>query len=297
MAVTRRQVLTDLVVWSAAAFATAGYAFAVEPGLRLRTVTHSLTPRGWPKGRKLRIAMVADPHMGEPLWPLSRLEEVVERTNALGCDLIALMGDYEAGHKWVTKKVDIGDTARVLSELRAPLGVFSILGNHDWWVDMAAQEAGHGPIHAHRELEKVGIRVLENDALKIGAGAEAFWLLGLGDQMALRYHKWGWRGVDDLPGTLAQITDDAPAILLAHEPDIFPEVPDRVALTLSGHTHGGQVRLFGWSPKVPSRFGNRYAYGHVREGERDIVVSGGLGCSILPVRLGVPPEITVVELG
>ncbi len=297
MAVTRRQVLKDLALWSAAAVATAGYAFAVEPGMRLNTVTHSLTPRGWPPGRKLKIAVVADPHMGEPLWPLSRLEGVVERTNAIGVDLIALLGDYQATHKWVTGPVEMADVARVLGELRAPLGVYSILGNHDWWVDMEAQRAGHGPILAHRELEKAGVRVLENDALKLGEGDAAFWLLGLGDQMALRYHQWGWTGVDDLPGTLAQITDDAPAILLAHEPDIFPEVPDRVSLTLSGHTHGGQVRLFGWSPRVPSRYGNRYAYGHVREGGRDIIVSGGLGCSILPVRFGVPPEITVVELG
>jgi predicted MPP superfamily phosphohydrolase len=74
-------------------------------------------------------------------------------------------------------------------------------------------------------------------------------------------------------------------------------VPDRVALTLSGHTHGGQVRLFGWSPVVPSRYGNRYAYGPVREGVRDIVISGGIGCSILPVRFGVTPEITLIELG
>ena len=103
--------------------------------------------------------------------------------------------------------------------------------------------------------------------------------------------------MDDLPGTLAQIAEDGtPVILMAHEPDIFPEVPERVALTLSGHTHGGQVRLFGWSPIVPSRYGNRYAYGHVREGARDLVVSGGIGCSILPVRFGVVPEITVIEL-
>jgi predicted MPP superfamily phosphohydrolase len=84
---------------------------------------------------------------------------------------------------------------------------------------------------------------------------------------------------------------------MAHEPDIFPKVPDRVALTLSGHTHGGQVRLFGWSPIVPSEFGNRYAYGHVIEDGRHLIVSGGLGCSILPVRFGVPPEIVIVELG
>ena len=105
-----------------------------------------------------------------------------------------------------------------------------------------------------------------------------------------------FEGVDDLPGTLAKITDDAPVILLAHEPDIFSEVPNRVSLTLSGHTHGGQVRVFGYSPMVPSRYGNRYAYGHVVEDDRHLIVSGGLGCSILPVRIGVPPEIVMVDV-
>jgi predicted MPP superfamily phosphohydrolase len=92
------------------------------------------------------------------------------------------------------------------------------------------------------------------------------------------------------------VTDDAPVILLAHEPDIAVRVPDRVSLILCGHTHGGQVRLFGWSPLVPSQFGNRFAYGHVRE-QCDIVISGGLGCSMAPVRVGVPPEIVLVTLG
>ncbi|MEL7277000.1 MAG: metallophosphoesterase, partial [Pseudomonadota bacterium] len=130
-----------------------------------------------------------------------------------------------------------------------------------------------------------------------------FWLAGLGDQLAyvdiwdtVNKRVLPAGGVDDLPGTLGQVTDDAPVILLAHEPDIFPDVPDRVALTLSGHTHGGQVRLVGWAPVVPSRFGNRYAYGHVREGARDIVISGGLGCSVAPLRFGIPPEITLIEV-
>jgi predicted MPP superfamily phosphohydrolase len=83
---------------------------------------------------------------------------------------------------------------------------------------------------------------------------------------------------------------------LAHEPDIFPDVPSDVAVTLSGHTHGGQIRFFGWIPFVPSRYGTRFAYGHIQENHCDLVVSGGLGCSGIPVRLGVPPEITVVEL-
>ena len=103
-------------------------------------------------------------------------------------------------------------------------------------------------------------------------------------------------GIDDLGATLAKITDDAPVILLAHEPDVAGRVPDRVALQLSGHTHGGQVRLFGWSPVVPSRYGNRLAYGHARF-NCDVIVSGGLGCSIMPFRLGVPPEIVLVTLG
>lgn len=104
-------------------------------------------------------------------------------------------------------------------------------------------------------------------------------------------------GLDDLDGTLAQVNDAAPIILLAHEPDIFPTVPSRVSVTLSGHTHGGQVRILGWSPYLPSRYGDRYVYGHIIEERRHLIVSGGLGCSVAPVRFGVPPEIVVVDLG
>jgi predicted MPP superfamily phosphohydrolase len=73
-------------------------------------------------------------------------------------------------------------------------------------------------------------------------------------------------------------------------------VPERISLTLAGHTHGGQIRLFGFSPMVPSRYGNRFAYGHVVERSRHMIVSGGLGCSFAPVRLGVPPEIVLVKV-
>jgi predicted MPP superfamily phosphohydrolase len=150
-------------------------------------------------------------------------------------------------------------------------------------------------------LERRGIPVYENDAARLVKDGTRFWLAGLGDQLAFfrGRRKRGSRifqGVDDLDGTLAKVTDSAPVILLAHEPDVFPRVPKRVALTLSGHTHGGQVRLLGYSPLVPSRYGNRYAYGHCVEGGRHLVVTGGLGCSILPVRLGVPPEIVMVDV-
>jgi predicted MPP superfamily phosphohydrolase len=86
-------------------------------------------------------------------------------------------------------------------------------------------------------------------------------------------------------------------ILLAHEPDIFVKVPARVSLTLSGHTHGGQIRLLGYSPVLPSRYGQRFAYGHVVEDGRHLIISGGLGVSGVGVRFGVPPEIVLIELG
>jgi len=101
-------------------------------------------------------------------------------------------------------------------------------------------------------------------------------------------------GVDDLGATLRKVTDDAPVVLLAHEPDIAWRVPARVSLQLSGHTHGGQVRMFGWSPMSPS--GQRLSYGHIHT-NCDVIVSGGLGCSFVPFRLGVPPEIVLVTLG
>jgi predicted MPP superfamily phosphohydrolase len=212
-----------------------------------------------------------------------------------------LLGDFAASHRFKTRSVAPEVWAEALGGLKAPLGVHAILGNHDWWDDRAAQRARKGPVLGRRMLERAGIPVYENDATRLVKDGRRFWLAGLGDQLAFirGRRKRGTRrfeGVDDLDGTLAKVTDPSPVILLAHEPDIFPRVPDRVSLTLSGHTHGGQVRVLGFSPMVPSRYGNRYAYGHVVEDNRHLVVSGGLGCSVLPVRLGVPPEIVMVDV-
>ncbi len=292
----RRRFLKGLLATTLAGLFVSVYGLVIEPMLRLRVTTWKISPATWRKGHKLRIAIVTDLHMGEPYMGLARLRKIVKRTNGLGADIIVLLGDHNASHKFVLTPVDITKTAKELKKLDAPLGVFSVLGNHDWWQDTVAQKSGKGPIIAQRALEAEGIAVLENTALKVGTGDSAFWLLGLGDQMAIRSRPLRHSGVDDLPATLAQVTDDAPAILLAHEPDIFPQVPNRIALTLSGHTHGGQIRLFGWAPIVPSRYGNRFVYGHIIEQGRDLVVSGGLGCSILPVRMGSVPEITIVEL-
>lgn len=293
----RRAFLRGLLGATLAGLATSVYGFFVEPALELRVQRWRLRPKGWPAGQRLRIAILTDLHMSEPYLPLSRLAQVVARANALDPDLTVVLGDLPPSCRFITREITPEETCSVLGNLRARLGVWSVLGNHDWWHDEAAQERRAGPTRSGLALQANGIPVLENRAVKLGEGQGAFWLAGLGDQLALPDGSGSWVGVDDLPGTMAQITDDAPAILLAHEPDIFPKVPERVALTLSGHTHGGQVRLFGWSPIVPSDYGNRYAYGPVEERGHHLVVSAGIGFTTIPVRFGVPPEITVVELG
>lgn len=296
---SRRGFLRGVAGTAGFGLAGSSYAVGIEP-MRLRVQRYAVAARApWPAGLTITIAVLTDIHACEPWMSAARIESIVRRTNALGADLVVLLGDYVASQRLVTRYVDAAEWAPMLGALRAPLGVFAVLGNHDWWDDPAAQRRGGGPVIAGAAISQQGIRVLENEAVEIVHRDGRFWIAGLADQLALlpsRRRRGHPRiGLDDLAGTLAQVPKDAAAILLAHEPDIFPRVPERISLTLSGHTHGGQIRLFGHSPVVPSRYRNRYAYGHVRE-HTDLIVSGGLGCSIAPVRLGVPPEIVLVEI-
>jgi hypothetical protein len=295
---SRRIFIKGVIGSVAALIGTGSYALGFEPMFRLQTQRYAVTPPSWPKGLNLRIAVVADLHVGEPHLPMARLNHIVDVTNDLEADLIVLLVDFAAGHRFVTRQIGIRESAPVISRLKAPLGVYSILGYHDWWDDHEVQRSGAGPTLTAQLLPHFGIPVLENDVVRLDKDGQEFWLAGLGDQLAFPQGRGQFIGVDDLSGTLAKVTDAAPVILLAHEPDIFVEVFNRVALTLSGHTHGGQLRLFGYSPNVPSRYGNRFAYGHVVEDGRNLIVSGGgLGTSVLPIRFGVPPEIVVVQLG
>ncbi|MBB3312867.1 hypothetical protein FHT78_004650 [Rhizobium sp. BK196] len=281
--------------------ALGGYAFAYEPLARLTISRYKLTPPGWTPGLKLRLVALADFHACEPWMSADRITSICARANELEGDITFLLGDYAAGMNMVTGYVHSSEWSKALATLKAPLGVHAIMGNHDWWEDRTAQMNGGGDTIGHRALADAGIPVYSNRAVRLEKDGYGFWLAGLEDQLALLPdRKWGrsrMQGLDDLDGTLAQVSDDLPVILLAHEPDIFPRVPERVSLTLSGHTHGGQIRLLGYSPMVPSRYGDRYAYGHILENGRNIIVSSGLGCSIAPVRFGVPPEIVVIDVG
>jgi len=299
--ITRRGLLKFLGTGFLGAAALGGYAFGVEPLLRLRVTRYKLSPPNWPRGLTLKIVALADIHACNPWMSAKRIGRICAQANGLGGDMIVLLGDYVSGMDLVSSHVESGEWSKSLATLEAPLGVHAIFGNHDYWEDKTFQQNGGGETFGHRALKSVGIPIYDNRALFMEKEGQGFWLAGLADQVALlpgrQYGRNRLTGLDDLPGTLDQVTNDDPIILMAHEPDIFPTVPDRVALTLCGHTHGGQVRLFGYSPVVPSRFGNRYAYGHVVEQNRNMIISAGLGCSILPVRFGSPPEIVVVDLG
>ena len=273
MLITRRGLVTGLGAAGLSASSLAAYAAGIEP-LGLRTTHYRLTPPGWPADRRLSIAVIADLHAGGPNMGLAQIRHVVDTAQAERADLIVLLGDYFATHRYITEHVPHAAWAAELKRLSAPLGVYAILGNHDWWYDIAGARAA---------LAAVSVPVLENDALLLGAAGRRFWLLGLGDTIAFRLGRGRYVGIDDLPGTLARVTTDDPVILLAHEPDVFPRVPERVP--------------FVWQHFVPSRYGARFAYGHIVEDRRHMIVSGGLGTSFVPMRLGVPPEIVRIELG
>lgn len=270
-----------------AAAAPLGYAAAIEPYATPSVATYHLA---WP-GAALRIAVLADLHAGGPTMPEQRIGSIVETTNALRPDIVALLGDYGMAMSIAGRAVPQATVARLLAGLRAPLGVWAVLGNHDWWEDDAARRGRDPratPLVA-QAFAAAGIPVLRNTAHRLGG----VWIAGLDSQWAFGAD----RGAHDVGSMLAAVTDDAPVILLAHEPDIFAALPPRIALTLSGHTHGGQVRLFGRSPMIPSRYGERYRHGLVTEDGRRLIVSAGLGTAILPIRFGVPPEIVLVTLG
>ena len=291
--ITRRTLLATGGGVLAASMAGASYAVMVEPGFRLVVSSYDVILPDWGRRPPMSICVIADVHAGEPWMPLSRVERIVATANALAPDLHVVLGDLPAHHRFVAARVPMPGVTEALGGLHAPLGCYAILGNHDWWDDLDTQRTGQGRPVIQRLLARAGLSVLANTAVRLPHGA-GVWLAGTDSALAFGPRR---PGATNLPAVMAQLSDDAaPAILLAHEPDIFPDVPNRISLTLAGHTHGGQVRLLGHSPIVPSRYGNRYAYGLVQEDGRQMIVSGGLGCSIAPVRVGVPPELTMITV-
>ncbi|MBX7082781.1 MAG: metallophosphoesterase [Nannocystaceae bacterium] len=260
------------------AVALAVYGLGIEPG-RLRVVETSLPLPSWPASHAgLRVAVLTDLHVGAPHIDLARLAQVVDETNAAQPDVIVVLGDLLIDGVAGGHFVEPEPIAEQLGRLRADV-VVAVLGNHDWWFD--------GP-RTIAALEHAGLVVLENRAQAFESDGRRLWIAGISD---------AWTRGADVDAALAGIDDGAPVLAITHNPDVFPQVPQRVALTLAGHTHGGQidVPLLG-PPVVPSRFGQRYAAGHVIEDGRHLFVGTGVGTSIIPVRIAVVPRIDVLAL-
>ena len=255
------------------------WGFLVEPG---RLVIHPETIQidNWPPQLDgLRIAVLSDIHVDNWFITDKKLRTIVTETNQLHPDLIVILGDYMSGDGWVRHRVEPDVFGPILKDLHALLGVYSVLGNHDWWYSGARVRSG---------LEQNGIKVLENESAKIDARGTSFWLAGFADL---------WTRPQRIDTALATIPEGQPLIGLTHNPDIFPNVPQRVQLLLAGHTHGGQVRLpIIGSVVESSDYGDRWVRGHIFENNHHLFVTSGIGTSIVPVRFGVPPEIVLLTV-
>lgn len=238
----------------------------------------------------LRIVQFADPHLG-PRIPATFIESAVERAIALKPDIVVLNGDY-VGHG----EREIERIADLLTPLTqgTSIGVVGVLGNHDWWANGPRMKA---------ELERVGVWMIDNDRvwlhaksriLSATASSDSLALVGLGDLS---------EDDTDIDAAFRDIDPSTPRLLVTHQPDtaeldeIRSSSGPRIDLMLCGHTHGGQVRIpFIGTPLVPSAYGQKYAGGLVRGPRFPVIVSRGLGMSLLPVRVGVPPELSSITL-
>lgn len=265
-----------LLAGLAAAAGVIGWAAWFAPRrvvLRRRTLR---LPR-WPAELGgLRVAVLADLHAGAPHVDEDKVARLVADINHVRPDLVALLGDYVDPTVAFGTPVSPEAVAAALGQLRAPLGIVAVLGNHD---------SAHPGAPMGRCLRDAGVTLLENDAVAV---REGLWIAGVGPESKRRA---------DPQAAVAGVPAGDAVLLLSHNPDAFVRVPERVALTLSGHTHAGQVALPHLRARyIPSRFGERFARGHVVERDRHLFVSAGVGTSRFPIRFLAPPEIVLLRL-
>jgi uncharacterized protein len=224
--------------------------------------------------RPVRVAQLSDLHFGR--WHREpAIRRWVDATLAQHPDLIVITGDLIDGRTSVER---LEALAAELSRLRAPLGVFATWGNHDYGLHRGGLEVFGGI------LERAGVRVLTNEGAQLRPD---LYLAGVDDY---------WHGQVDIGQAIRGARPDGATLLLSHNPDILPDVPEGVGLMLSGHTHGGQVRApFGLGLHSISEFGERYQMGFIRERTTGFV-SRGLGTSTIPIRSFCPAELVLLEL-
>jgi hypothetical protein len=251
-----------------------GYARELEPEwLKVERVSIPL-PSLDPQGPPIRIAQLSDIHL-HPHTQLDQVQRAVERCNALRPHLVVLTGDFVYANTQ-----SAWDLALALAKLEAPQGLFAILGNHDYWTD---------PEEVQTALENVGVRFIINRGATLHVRGQGLNLAGLDDI---------WSGQPDLDAALGPLPPEHPTLLLCHEPDFATQVAadGRVQLQLSGHTHGGQVRIPGFGAPILPPFGRQFDQGLFQVGSMLLYVNRGLGVISPPVRVNCRPEVTLITL-
>ncbi|MGY4516834.1 metallophosphoesterase [Lysobacter sp. HA18] len=265
--------------WVALAFVAVVYGLFVEPR-RLVERDYTIALPRWPAACEgLRIDHVSDVHTGSPNNGLDNLDRVVAQLESSDSDAVLMTGDYVILSVLGGRYIPADVSAPHWRALTARKPVYAVLGNHDWW------KGGPG---VRRALEAAGVVVLEDESRRTVIRGCPLWIVGVGDL---------WTAKHDVHKAFAGINDDAPAIVMTHNPALVDQIPSRAALVLAGHTHGGQISLPGIGQ--PAQWGkpeNRYIRGYYGDASRPLFVSPGIGTSIMPMRIGVPPEISRLTL-
>jgi predicted MPP superfamily phosphohydrolase len=233
--------------------------------------------RDWPAGAPpLKLALLSDLHVATPGDSVAHLTRVVAQVDALHPDLVLIAGDFLSNDAFLMAPADTDAAIAPLAGLHAPLGAVAVFGNHDY-----ADRAG-----VASALARARVTLLDNAATRRGPLA----ILGISDAAT---------GRDREAPVLAQAAAiGGVRVVLTHSPDAFHDLPLDIDLALAGHTHCGQVALPFHGPLMLNlRWGRRYGCGVVRDGARTAVVTAGLGTSNLPIRLGVPPDLWVIDIG
>jgi uncharacterized protein len=270
------------------------WAFVIEPN-RLVVRNYEIKVKNWSaKLEDFKIVAISDIHGGSNFIDEAKIRQVVEKANQQDADIIVLLGDYVSQQNFDRRKLKMPmeTIADNLNGLRAKYGVYAVLGNHDGWYSIGK---------VRRELERVGLRVLENEAVSIEKNGEKLRIVGLPDSLSTNIPKNNIRNARE---GLEMLEDrEGKVIVLTHNPDDIANVTGNAlvsqdfVLFLAGHTHGGQCRfpIIG-APIVPSMHRQKYVAGHVRDRDVDMFITTGIGTSLIPVRFRVPPEISVLNI-
>ncbi|MEO8073504.1 MAG: metallophosphoesterase [Acidobacteriota bacterium] len=269
------------------------YSYFIEPN-RLVVNRQDLKIKNWNAAfDDFKIAVISDIHGGSNNVTEEKIREIVRITNEQKPDITVLLGDYvsQKSENSSELKMPMSVVCKNLQGLEAKYGIFVIFGNH---------EGVFGDEKSAAAFEGIGYKVLQNEIATIEKDGQKLRILGLVDQLKIG----NWQNFSDgLKETINNDNQTGDIIVLEHSPDILPVItgafsisPD-LKLILAGHTHGGQVWLpIVGTPIVPSGYGQKYSYGHIKENDVDMFVTSGIGTSILPFRFLVPPEIAVLMI-